>query len=111
MGISVGETLISSLAWPSMPALTRLGAVIYLRRNPTLVVGSTMLLILMLFVVVGSALVDPRRARPLSARPVQPPSWSLPLGSDKQGRDLLAVMVAGTPLTLPDRPDRPVSSA
>jgi peptide/nickel transport system permease protein len=32
--------------------------------------------------------------------PLRPPSWELPFGSDKQGRDLLAVMVVGTPLTL-----------
>jgi peptide/nickel transport system permease protein len=101
VSVSVGETLAQPQARPLDPRPDRLGAVgRYLRRNPTLVVGSTMLLILVLFIVVGSALVDPRRARPLSARPVQPPSWSLPLGSDKQGRDLLAVMVAGTPLTL-----------
>jgi len=31
---------------------------------------------------------------------LRPPSWSYPLGTDRQGRDLLAVMVAGTPLTL-----------
>ena len=32
--------------------------------------------------------------------PLQPPSWELPFGSDKQGRNLYAVMVEGTPLTL-----------
>ena len=101
MDVSVGETLVPPRAEPLDFHRDRLGAVgRYLRRNPPLVIGSTLLLILVLFVVVGSALVDPRRARPLSARPVQPPSWSLPLGTDKQGRDLLAVMVAGTPLTL-----------
>ena len=31
---------------------------------------------------------------------LQPPSWDYPFGTDRQGRDLLAVMVAGTPLTL-----------
>jgi peptide/nickel transport system permease protein len=71
----------------------------YLRRNPTLVVGLCMLLFLLLFVVVGHFLVDVQRARPLSARAIQPPSWQLPFGSDRQGRDLFAVMVAGTPLT------------
>jgi peptide/nickel transport system permease protein len=33
-------------------------------------------------------------------RALQPPSWDNPFGTDRQGRDLLAVMVAGTPLTL-----------
>ncbi len=72
----------------------------YLRRNPTLMVGLLMLFGLLLFVVVGSFLVDVERARPLSARALQPPGGTLPFGSDKQGRDLFAVMVAGTPLTL-----------
>ena len=101
MGVSVGEALVPVQSSQADARPDRFGAVLrYLRRNPTLVVGSTMLLALVLFVAVGSALIDPRRARPLSARPVQPPSWSQPLGTDKQGRDLLAVMVAGTPLTL-----------
>jgi peptide/nickel transport system permease protein len=72
----------------------------YLRRNPSLLVGLSLLLILLLFVVIGHQIVDPARARPLSARAIQPPSWELPFGSDRQGRDLFAVMVAGTPLTL-----------
>jgi len=72
----------------------------YLRRNPTLMVGLLLLFGLLLFVVVGSFLVDVERARPLSARALQPPGGTLPFGSDKQGRDLFAVMVAGTPLTL-----------
>lgn len=72
----------------------------YLRRNPTLLIGLLLLLGLLLFVVIGSFLVDVQRARPLSARALQPPGGLLPFGSDKQGRDLFAVMVAGTPLTL-----------
>jgi peptide/nickel transport system permease protein len=79
----------------------RVGAVVrYLRRNPSLVIGFVMLLSLVLFSGVGALLVDTERARPLSARAIQPPSWELPFGSDRQGRDLLAVMIAGTPLTL-----------
>jgi peptide/nickel transport system permease protein len=101
VSVSVGEALVPAQSSQIDAGPDRFGAVArYLRRNPPLVVGSTLLLILVMFVVVGSAMVDPRRSRPLSARPIQPPSWSLPLGTDKQGRDLLAVMVAGTPLTL-----------
>ena len=37
---------------------------------------------------------------PLSVPALRPPSWDYPFGTDRQGRDLLAVMVAGTPLTL-----------
>lgn len=72
----------------------------YLRRNPSLIVGTVMLLSLLLFSGIGALLVDTQRARPLSVMAIQPPSWELPFGSDRQGRDLLAVMIAGTPLTL-----------
>ena len=45
-------------------------------------------------------MVDAEDARPLSAPTLRPPSSDYPFGTDRQGRDLLAVMVAGTPLTL-----------
>ena len=72
----------------------------YLRRNPSLGIGFFLLLTLLLFVVIGHFTVDTIQFRPLSTRPLQPPSWELPFGSDKQGRNLYAVMVEGTPLTL-----------
>ena len=72
----------------------------YLRRNPLLIVGLTLLSLLVLFVVVGHFTVDLDKADPLSVRVLQPPSWALPFGSDKQGRNLYAVMVAGTPMTV-----------
>jgi peptide/nickel transport system permease protein len=72
----------------------------YLRRNPSLGVGIGMLLILLLFSVFGPMFVDVTNAEPLSVSPEKPPSWQYPFGTDSQGRDLLAVMVAGTPLTL-----------
>jgi peptide/nickel transport system permease protein len=72
----------------------------YLRRNPSLLVGILLLLSLVLFSGVGALVVDTNRARPLSVRAIQPPSAELPFGSDRQGRDMLAVMIAGTPLTL-----------
>jgi len=55
---------------------------------------------LALFVIAGNLLVDTEDARPLSAPTLRPPSAEYPFGTDRQGRDLLAVMVAGTPLTL-----------
>ena len=73
--------------------------VAYARRNPSLLVGAGFLLALVLFVVIGRLTVDPEAARPLSVRSLQPPSQDLPFGSDKQGRNLYAVMVEGTPLT------------
>jgi peptide/nickel transport system permease protein len=72
----------------------------YCRRNPTLVIGLFLFLFLVLSSTIGSFFVDPLEARPISVRPLQPPSWELPFGSDKQGRNLFAVMVVGTPLTL-----------
>ena len=72
----------------------------YLRRNPSLAVGVVLLSLLALFVIVGNFTVDTELARPLSVRALQPPSWEHLFGTDRQGRDLLAVMVAGTPLTL-----------
>jgi peptide/nickel transport system permease protein len=72
----------------------------YMRRNPELVVGLVLILALLAFVAIGHFIVDLDKARALSVRPLAPPSPSLPLGSDKQGRNLLAVMVIGTPQTL-----------
>lgn len=79
----------------------RLAATVrYGRRNPSLVVGIVLLLTLALFVGIGHVFVDTSKARPLSAPVLQPPSLEYPFGTDRQGRDLLATMVAGTPLTL-----------
>ena len=72
----------------------------YLRRNLSLVVGIVLLGLLTAFVVIGNFTVDTSNAQPLSVPALQPPSWDYPFGTDRQGRDLLAVMVAGTPLTL-----------
>jgi peptide/nickel transport system permease protein len=76
------------------------GILRYLRRNPELVIGLCLILALLAFVAIGHFIVDLDKARPLSVRPLAPPSPSLPLGSDKQGRNLLAVMVIGTPQTI-----------
>src|SRR5579862_2910013 len=72
----------------------------YLHRNVSLVVGVALLGILVVFMVVGGFIVDTDNAQALSVPVLQPPSWDYPFGTDRQGRDLLAVMVAGTPLTL-----------
>ena len=72
----------------------------YMRRNGSLAVGIVLLLALALFVSIGYLVVDTSKSRPLSVPALRPPSVEHPFGTDRQGRDLLATMVAGTPLTL-----------
>lgn len=72
----------------------------YLRRNPSLVVGFVLLSGLILFAGLGRLFWDLDLTRPLSAPANQPPSWDHPLGSDRQGRDLFAVLIQGTTLTV-----------
>jgi peptide/nickel transport system permease protein len=72
----------------------------YLRRNPSLVLGLVLLAIVLLFAGVGRLVWDVSKSAPLSARPNLRPSWDHPLGTDRQARDLLAVMLVGTPKTL-----------
>jgi peptide/nickel transport system permease protein len=80
---------------------TRAGSVVaYCRRNPRLVVGTLMVLALILVGVVGPHFVPVSQAQPMSTTPDRIPSLDHPLGTDDQGRDLLAVLVAGLPLTL-----------
>ena len=71
-----------------------------MRRNVSLVVGIVLLSLLVLFIVIGYICIDTSKHRALSVPALQPPSWEYPFGTDRQGRDLLATMVAGTPLTL-----------
>jgi peptide/nickel transport system permease protein len=72
----------------------------YAHRNPNLVLGLALLFVLLAFSVAGPLFVDVENAQPLSVQTERPPSLRYPFGTDSQGRDLLAVMVAGTPLTL-----------
>lgn len=72
----------------------------YLRRNPLLVGGLSVLLFLFLFWAIGSLMVSREETRPLSAPARQRPSAEYPMGTDEVGRNIFAVMVAGTALTL-----------
>ncbi len=87
----------------------------YLRRNPLLIGGLGLLLGLFACVVGGhlfykqvDLLGEPQGVdgltRALSVPARERPSWNpfddYPLGTDEQGRDILAVMIVGTPLTL-----------
>jgi peptide/nickel transport system permease protein len=72
----------------------------YLKRNPSLGIGLGILIFLILFTTVGPLFVNVKRAFPLAVMPNQPPSAKYIFGTDRQGRDLLAVMIVGTGLTL-----------
>lgn len=72
----------------------------YLTRNPSLPIGLAMLGLLVVFTLAGQFWVDWDQAFPLSGPPSRAPSSRFPLGTDAKGRNLLAVMVYGTLLTL-----------
>ena len=72
----------------------------YFRESPMLAAGLGMLLFLLLFSALGRLFIDADMAQPLSAVPRQAPSAEYPFGTDDAGRNLLAVMVVGVPLTL-----------
>lgn len=71
----------------------------YIRRNPRLAAGLAILIGLVLFWLLGSLLIDPGLARPLSGPPDMEPSAEYPLGTDTAGRQLLPVLIAATPRT------------
>jgi peptide/nickel transport system permease protein len=72
----------------------------YVKRNPALGIGLGILLFLILFTTFGGYFVNTKHAFPLSVMASQPPNAKYPFGTDRQGRDLLAVMVSGVGLTL-----------
>jgi peptide/nickel transport system permease protein len=72
----------------------------YLRRNPTLIIGFALLLALIAIGVIGPLFVDTAQAQPATVLPDQHPSRAFPIGTDDQGRNLLAVVVVGLPLTM-----------
>ena len=71
-----------------------------LHQHPLLIIGLILMAALILFGPIASLLVDPDGAKVGSAMPEQPPSAEFPLGTDAVGRQLLPVIVIGTPLTL-----------
>ena len=72
----------------------------YLRESPMLAAGFIMVSIIVLFGLLGPIFVDTKMAQPLSTTPRLEPSLEHLFGTDDSGRDLLAVMVVGVPLTL-----------
>lgn len=72
----------------------------YCRSNRKLLIALSIILALVLFHVIGSLVVDPGRADPLSGAPCQPPSREYLLGTDFAGRQLMEVIIVGMGLTL-----------
>ena len=77
-----------------------LAALLYLRESPMLGGGLAVMGLILVFALAGPLFVDTDAAQPLSATPRLAPSGAHPFGTDDSGRDLLAVMVVGVPLTL-----------
>ena len=76
------------------------GIFFYIFHNKKLLLGLLLLLSLLLVGIVGPWFVDVEKARPISVPTNLPPSSEYPLGTDSGGRDVLAVVVVGTPQTL-----------
>jgi peptide/nickel transport system permease protein len=76
------------------------GFLSYVKRNPSLGVGLGILVFLLLFTSVGRLIVNPEHAYPLSVPANLEPNPEYPFGTDRQGRNLLAVMIVGTGMTL-----------
>ena len=72
----------------------------YLRRNPSLGIGAAMIALLVVLTLAGQFFTDWDNAFPLTGPRSRAPSAQWWFGTDAQGRDLLAVMVYGTLLTL-----------
>ena len=72
----------------------------YAVRNPSLIVGLALLFGMLFLVGIGHLIWDTEMFRPLSTPTRLPPTAEHPFGTDTQGRDLLAIAILGTPLTL-----------
>ena len=70
------------------------------RWTGSLTAGLAIIVVILLFGALGPLFVDPRNADVASVLPGQPPSSDDLLGTDSQGRDILSIMVVGTPQTL-----------
>ena len=71
-----------------------------LKQHPFLVAGIIIILVVVLIGPIGESLVDPDGYKVGAAMPDLPPSADYPLGTDTVGREILAVIAIGTPLTL-----------
>jgi peptide/nickel transport system permease protein len=72
----------------------------YLRYHPFLLMGLFILGLIVLIGPVGALFVDTDKAKVGSALPDMPPSSDYLLGTDTVGRELMAVIITGTPKSL-----------
>jgi peptide/nickel transport system permease protein len=72
----------------------------WIATNKMLVAGILVLLLVLLFGVAGSSFVTRAQADVGAGRPSRPPDFQHLLGTDQQGRDVLANVIFGTPATL-----------
>lgn len=100
------STLETSPSMPVPVAATRStssrfrGGASFAKQNPKLIIGLFLLGSLIAIAFIGPLLVDTSEASPMSIRPDQSPNRDALLGSDSQGRSLLALLIKGIPLTL-----------
>jgi peptide/nickel transport system permease protein len=76
------------------------GAVGHVRHNPKLLLGLAFLAALLAVGIFGPFVIDTDEAQPMSVAPDQRPSRAFPFGTESQGRDMLALVVRGIPLTI-----------
>ena len=90
---------LTAIAQPAQPVPPH-PVLRYLRRNPSLLLGFVLIGGMLAFSLIGRYFVDYDQAFPLSGPPSMPPDQDWPFGTDADGRNLLAVLVYGTLLTL-----------
>lgn len=71
-----------------------------LSRYRLLIAGAMLVLLVVLFGLVGRLFISSEMAEVGAGRPAKPPSLEHLLGTDQQGRDVLADLVYGTPTSL-----------
>src|SRR5215212_955760 len=72
----------------------------HVRHNPKLLTGLVLLVAMLALGVLGPFFIDTDEAKPMSVAPDQEPSREFPFGTESQGRDMLALVVRGIPLTI-----------
>lgn len=71
-----------------------------LSRFPTLVPGAVLILVVLIPSLFGQFFINREGAEVLAFDPNLPPSLAHPLGTQSEGRDVLTVVILGTPRTL-----------